>query len=313
MAILRPDRTANTCSPTSFCLGSASPVPRSRRGPHHVPSIQQPDSDRNYKYGQYFLFAQDTYKITQRLTVNYGIRYEFYGGPENTGSTKDALIQLGSGNTLAQQLEGASLTQPTGRESAALSIEQRFCKYGPALPTICSVPGVRCCAVASGRFTTGLLTNLWENSGNNNLLLPVLPLPRGTTNFLRRVQRPPYLPRTDPGQFVPRLDLVDPDLRNGRVKSYFAGVQQRITDNLTLEVNGLGSYGRALITTDVINRSSPRQTAVITTICRTSPIAPIRASRTTTRSPPCSAIAPGVACCKVPTPGAIPSIIRAIL
>jgi len=39
------------------------------------------------------------------------------------------------------------------------------------------------------------------------------------------------------------------------VKSYFAGVQQRLTDSLTLEVNALGSYGRALITTDVINRS----------------------------------------------------------
>jgi hypothetical protein len=39
------------------------------------------------------------------------------------------------------------------------------------------------------------------------------------------------------------------------VKSYFVGVQQRITDNLSLEVNGLGAYGRALITTDVINRS----------------------------------------------------------
>src|SRR6202022_2900013 len=33
------------------------------------------------------------------------------------------------------------------------------------------------------------------------------------------------------------------------------GIQQRITGNLTLEVNGLGTYGRALITTDVINRS----------------------------------------------------------
>jgi hypothetical protein len=53
----------------------------------------------------------------------------------------------------------------------------------------------------------------------------------------------------------PDLTLVDPNLRNGRVKSYFAGVQQRITDSLTLEVNGLGTYGRALITTDVINRS----------------------------------------------------------
>ncbi len=53
----------------------------------------------------------------------------------------------------------------------------------------------------------------------------------------------------------PDLTLLDPNLSNGRVKSYFAGVQQRITGNLTLEVNGLGAYGRGLITTDVVNRS----------------------------------------------------------
>lgn len=38
------------------------------------------------------------------------------------------------------------------------------------------------------------------------------------------------------------------------MKSYFAGIQHRITDNFTAEVNGLGSYGSKLITTDIINR-----------------------------------------------------------
>ena len=34
----------------------------------------------------------------------------------------------------------------------------------------------------------------------------------------------------------------------------FAGVQHRISDSLTVEVNALGSYGRKLITTDIVNR-----------------------------------------------------------
>ena len=101
-----------------------------------------------------------------------------------------------------------------------------------------------------------------------------------------RVERARDLPRSQTlASTFPDLTLVDPNLRNGRVKSYFAGVQQRITDNLTLEVNGLGTYGRALITTDVINRdfSTTLRPAATTTICRTSPIAPTKASRTTTR------------------------------
>lgn len=47
---------------------------------------------------------------------------------------------------------------------------------------------------------------------------------------------------------------MDPDLRNGRVHSYFAGVQHQLAERLSLEVNALGSYGRRLITTDVVNR-----------------------------------------------------------
>jgi hypothetical protein len=52
----------------------------------------------------------------------------------------------------------------------------------------------------------------------------------------------------------PDVTVVDPGLSNGRVHSYFAGVQQRVTNNLFAEVNALGSYGRRLITTDIVNR-----------------------------------------------------------
>jgi hypothetical protein len=221
-----------------------------------LPSIQQPDSNRAYRYGQDFLFAQDTYKITQRLTVNYGIRYEFYGGPENTGSSKDSLVQFGSGSTLAQQLVGASLVQPSssGNEQLFRSSNDFEIRTGAAYDLFGT--GRTLLRGGFGTFYDRPFDNLWENVRDNNLILPVLQLPRGTTNFLAPVSS---VLQTFQGQTLassfPDLTLVDPNLRNGRVKSYFAGVQQRITDSLTLEVNGLGTYGRALITTDVINRS----------------------------------------------------------
>ncbi len=79
-----------------------------------LPNLTQPNTNRTYRYGQDFLFAQDTYKLTQRLTVNYGVRYEFYGGPENTGSTKDALVQLGAG-THARAATGARVARAAER------------------------------------------------------------------------------------------------------------------------------------------------------------------------------------------------------
>ena len=97
--------------------------------------------------------------------------------------------------------------------------------------------------------------NLWENVRNNNFILPVLPIAASRTNFLAPVS-------TELSSFsgsnlnagFPDLTLIDPNLKNGRVYSYFAGVQQRVSGDLTLELNGLGSYGRRLITTDIVNR-----------------------------------------------------------
>jgi hypothetical protein len=75
-----------------------------------APAPQQPDSTRKYRYQQYFGFVQDTVRVTQRLTVNAGVRYELFGSPSNTGAVKDRLVVLGTGNTLAQQLTTAQFT-----------------------------------------------------------------------------------------------------------------------------------------------------------------------------------------------------------
>ena len=219
-----------------------------------LPTIQQPNFNRTYKYGQDFLFGQDTYKLTPRLTVNYGVRYEFYGGPRNTGSVKDAVIQLGSGSGLAQELVGASLVQPSSGDQQLFRSSNDFeVRVGAAYDLFGT--GRTLLRGAFGTFYDRPFDNLWENVRNNNFILPLIALP-ASTNFLAPAAN---ILATLEGQTLastfPDLTLVDPNLRNGRVKSYFAGVQQRITENLTLEVNGLGTYGRALITNDVINRS----------------------------------------------------------
>ena len=108
----RPGRRVSFNNVVTFALDQPSYF--SAQSIEQSPIIQQPDFNRSYRYTQYFLFAQDTYKLTSRLTVNYGLRYEFYGGPLNVGAAKDTLVQLGSGSTLAQQLVNATLATPSG-------------------------------------------------------------------------------------------------------------------------------------------------------------------------------------------------------
>jgi len=221
-----------------------------------LPNVQQPNFNRTYEYRQYFMFAQDTYKLTSRLTANYGVRYEYYGGPRNTGAAKDTLVQLGSGSNLAQQIAGATLLRPTqsgdqllfgtDKKDFAVRVGASYDLFGTGRTLLRGGYGI---------FFDRPFDNLWENLRNNSFILPLLSLPSRRINYLAPI---PDVLAGFQGQALsgnfPDLTLVDPGLKNGYAHSYFAGVQHRVTDNLTLEVNGLGTYGRRLITTDIVNR-----------------------------------------------------------
>ncbi len=219
-------------------------------------NFQQPSFDRNYQYRQYFLFAQDTYKISSRLTANYGVRYEFYGGPQNTGAVKDTLLQLGPGSSLPQQLTTATLVTPTGGNEQLFGSDKGDFAVRAGASYDLFGTGRTLLRGGYGIFYDRPFDNLWENLRNNNIVVPPsFALPLGAFNYLAPI---PTVLASLPPQTInpdfPNLTLVSPGLRNGYAHSYFAGVQHRVTDNFTVEVNGLGTYGRRLITTDIINR-----------------------------------------------------------
>jgi len=77
-----------------------------------LPALQLPNFDREYRYNQYYLFAQDTFKATSRLALNYGIRYDQYGAPRNVGPAKDATLELGKGANLGEGLSKSRMVYP---------------------------------------------------------------------------------------------------------------------------------------------------------------------------------------------------------
>ena len=82
-----------------------------------LPRYQLPNNDRQYRYDQFHLFAQDTFRVMPRLTVNYGLRYENFGAPSNTGAAKDSLFIPGEGAALLQRIASGRLSTPvTGDE-----------------------------------------------------------------------------------------------------------------------------------------------------------------------------------------------------
>jgi hypothetical protein len=222
--------------------------------------LREPGFDREFRYWQGSLFAQDTWRLSSRLTVNYGLRYEIFGGPRNTGPTKDALLQLGPGSNLAAQIASSpGLKTGTGdqqlfgtdKKDWSVRVGASYDLFGNARTLVRGAYGI---------FYDRPYDNLWENLRSNTLVLPpIIPLPAtptGSTDFLAPIGT--VLATLDPRAVIsnfPDVTVVDQNLKNGYAHSYFFGVQQRIADSLSLEVNALGSLGRRLIVTDVVNRA----------------------------------------------------------
>ncbi|HEY1756513.1 MAG TPA: TonB-dependent receptor [Bryobacteraceae bacterium] len=220
-----------------------------------LPNVQAPDYNRTYNYQQYFGFIQDTYRVATRFTVNYGLRYDLYGSPENTSLAKDTAVSLGPGSNLAQQLVGATLTTPSSGNQTLFGTDKKDWGVRTGAAYDLWGNGRTLLRGGFGTYYDRPFDNLWENLRSNSIVLPLLSLPAGTTNFLAPVDSViAGIKGQSLNSSFPDLTLVAPHLPNGFVKSYFGGLEQRFSSHLTLDVNGLGSYGSHLITTDIVNR-----------------------------------------------------------
>ncbi len=194
------------------------------------------------------------------MTLNYGLRYERFGAPDNTGPVKDALVILGSGSDFTARLASAILQIPTGGNEQIYRADNG--DWAPRFGFSYDLSGHRLTGKGRtvlrggfGMFYDRPFDNLWQDVSSNNISLPLYSI-SGTTNYLQPVSSvlPSYANQPQaPGGFPP-LTLMDPKLRNGYAENSFLGIQRSIGDNLTLEVNGTSSLGRRLITSDIVNR-----------------------------------------------------------
>ena len=212
--------------------------------------LVQPDYNRNWSYKQFYLYAQDTYKVKKNLVLNFGLRYENYGAPRSSGASEDAIIQLGSGATLAGQLAGAKLAPYPSQ-----LFESDNNDWGLRTGISWSPDNSRTVLHGGyGIYFDRPFDNLWENLRNNNNLFGEFTPPAGF-NYLTSFQSlksSGITPQDD--QNTAQFTLYNPNIRNAKIYNYFAGVQRQLASNIFVEVNGVGSAGRNLITTDIVNR-----------------------------------------------------------
>ena len=216
------------------------------------PNYKLPSYERSYRYTQFQFYAQDTIRATRRLVFNYGVRYENFGAPANTGLS-NALFHPGTGATLSARIAAGSLvTPPAGVEQIYRSDNRDWAvRHGGGYDL--SGKGRLLLRGGYGIFYDRPFDNLWANTRLNNMVLANFDISAGTTNYLAPAQLSTYA--LAPGNTgFPSITWVDPGLRNASVQSFFLGVQQQVRGAWTVEVNGTATLGRRLLTTDTLNR-----------------------------------------------------------
>ena len=203
--------------------------------------------NRTYRYADLNLFAQDVFRASNRLALNYGVRYDFFGAPVNIGSAKDTVVTAGSAAAVFQ-------TSASGDQRLFNSDRKDWAFRGGFSYDITG-RGNTLLRGSYGVFYDRPFDNLWETVSLNRQVVWRWYFNGAPVNFLQPVfsQLPLGVPTSQQTGFHTPI-LFQSDLRNPRVETAFLGLQQKLGDSITVETNAIFSRGRRLWTNDVIDR-----------------------------------------------------------
>jgi outer membrane receptor protein involved in Fe transport len=216
------------------------------------------DSHRNTHQNNHGFYMQDNFRVTRRLTFNYGLRWDYYGvisESNNQLSTFDPttqnVVQVGSAGlsslypkdinnfapraAIAYDLTGSGKT--VVRAGWGLyydAFSQDF--FIGHFPWNTFSPGMAYNSVGPNPISSGSFTT--TDSAGNGMIVPDQPIFSG---------------------FSPTIDVwaVDQNLRTPYIQNYNLNIEQQLGNALALQAGYVGSTGKKLFRFRDINQADP--------------------------------------------------------
>ncbi len=235
--------------------------------------------DRALRVNDWSGFVQDDWKVNSRLTLNLGVRYDFYGYPVDTRGrlvnfVPDQFRQgtnaapAGPPNGFVQAGNGTLSGVPTVADTLVPNDKNNFA------PRVGFAYRLNDSGTLVARGGYGIYYDRFSTRYANTQLLnyPYLALAVGLPGVLRTMSDP-FIPVPQPGQFpvnptipsplsplsplvgVPISGIfIDPELRTPYIQQYNANVQWEFAKDFLLEAGYVGSKGTKLLQVITLNQ-----------------------------------------------------------
>jgi len=217
------------------------------------------DAYRHYTYHDYFVFFQDDWKITPRLTLNLGLRWDRYGAPSEAHNILAQFTNLGCNILDASCIAGlrvgpASRMWPTQNHD-----------FGPRFGFAWDPFGNGKMAVRGGYgiYYDRIFDNIWSNGAWNPPFYALLDFEAdlGDAIFYSNPAsigaaydpNGPNGPIPYPGKRV-SVRTMDQNMHDSSVNNYYFGLERQFFGGLLLRANYQGSFGRHLPMLENYNR-----------------------------------------------------------
>jgi hypothetical protein len=208
-----------------------------------------PNFSRSNRYNDGAAYIQDTWRTTQRLTLNLGLRWEYYGVQHDKTPSNDANFVLGPGRNIYQQVQNGFVTNGSNLPGGHLWTP-RMDNFAPRIGFAYDLFGDGKTSLRGGygiayeRNFGNVTFNVIQNPPNTGVLniqngrdVPLGTLPITTNNFG---------PAGQPGAYPfrsPTLRAVDNNIKPAYANIWNLSIERQVTQSAVAALEYSGSRG----------------------------------------------------------------------
>jgi len=226
-----------------------------------TPPLSSPSFARSYRYKDWAIYGQDSFRIRPRLTLNYGLRWEHYGVQHNNIQSLDSNFYFGAGSDLFEQVANGQVFQ-TQKSPVGQFWKPSWGTFAPRVGFAYDVFGDAKSSLRGGfgisyERNFGYVTyNASFNPPASAVLTNSCPAATASCNVLvtNSDLGPLGSSSTPPSPLPPaELRFIDPDIRTAQTQFWSLALQREVAQNTVVELSYSGAHGVHLYDLNNVN------------------------------------------------------------